>query len=254
MKNLEEANLSHLREKFKNYDIATISASRDSYNRNEKRDMNKSLRDDLMNSPYEVITIQGGYPETVDNSDETKDVKERSFFVVNYSNYDEAKTKAFEDFMFGLCDKYNQDSIFIKTNNIPAGLYDRDRNVVDFGDGPMNNMTKLNSDPKQPYYSRINGSKFSFQKESTEGKSMFRQLVERVLAENGYEDFLQKSIEDLQILDSQIKSLNEYGEVRIADPLQRKQLINYCNSDEGFEKCDFDPNDLRVEDDLIYLA
>ena len=55
MKNLEEANLSHLREKFKNYDIATISASRDSYNRNEKRDMNKSLRDDLMNSPYEVI-------------------------------------------------------------------------------------------------------------------------------------------------------------------------------------------------------
>ena len=237
MKNLEEANLSHLREKFKNYDIATISASRNSYNRNEKRDMNKSLRDDLMNSPYEVITIQGGYPETIDNSDETKDVKERSFFVVNYSNYDEAKTKAFEDFMFNLCD-----------------IYDRDRKVVDFGDGAMNHMTKLNSDPKQPYYSRINGSKFSFQKESTEGKSMFRQLVEQVLAENGYEDFLQKSIEDLQILDSQIKSLNEYGKVRIADPLEREQFMNYCNSDEGFEKCNFDPNDIRIEDDLIYLA
>lgn len=84
--------------------------------------------------------------------------------------------------------------------------------------------------------------------------SNFHQLVERILAENGYEDFLQKSIEELQTLDSQIKSLNEYGEVRIADPLQRKHFINYCNSDEGFEKCDFDPNDLRFEDDLIYLA
>lgn len=156
--------------------------------------------------------------------------------------------------MFNLCDKYNQDSFFIKTNNIPAGLYNRDRKVIDFGDGAMNNMTKLNSDPKQPYYSLINGSKFSFQKESTEGKSMFRQLVEQVLAENGYEDFLQKSIEDLQILDSQIKSLNEYGKVRIVDPLEREQFINYCNSDEGFEKCNFDPNDIRIEDDLIYLA
>ena len=254
MHNLEEANLSHLRKKFKNYDIATISASRDSYNRNEKRDINKSLRDDLMNSPYEVITIQGGYPETVDGTDETKDVKERSFFVVNYSNYDEAKTKAFEDFMFNLCAKYNQDSIFIKTNNIPAGLYDRDRNVVDFGDGPMDNMTKLNSDPEQPYYSRINGSKFSFQKESIEGKSMFRQLVEKVLAENGYEDLLQQTILDLQVLNSQIEQLNKYGEVRIADPQDRVALERYCNSDEGFEKCDFDPNDLRFENDLVYLA
>lgn len=254
MKNLEEANLSHLRKKFKNYDIATISASRDSYNRNEKRDINKSLRDDLMNSPYEVITIQGGYPETVDGTDETKDVKERSFFVVNYSNYDEAKTKAFEDFMFDLCAKYNQDSIFIKTNNIPAGLYDKNRNVVDFGDGPMDNMTKLNSDPEQPYYSRINGSKFSFQKESIEEKSMFRQLVEKVLAENGYEDLLQQTILDLQVLNSQIEQLNKYGEVRIADPQDRAALERYCNSDEGFEKCDFDPNDLRFEDDLVYLA
>ena len=254
MHNLEEANLSHLRKKFKNYDMATISASRNSYNRNEKREINQSLRDDLMNSPYEVITIQGGYPETIDGTDETKDVKERSFFVVNYSNYDEAKTKAFEDFMFNLCDKYNQDSIFIKTNNIPAGLYDKNRNVVDFGDGPMNNMTKLNSNPNQPYYSRINGSKFSFQKESTESKSMFRQLVEKVLAENGYEDLLQQTILDLQVLNSQIEQLNKYGEVRIADPLERRLFIDYCNSDEGFEKCDFDTNDIRVEDDLIYLA
>lgn len=254
MKNLEEANLSHLRKKFKNYDIATISASRDSYNRNEKRDINKSLRDDLMNSPYEVITIQGGYPETIDGTDETKDVKERSFFVVNYSNYDEAKTRAFEDFMFNLCAKYNQDSIFIKTNNIPAGLYDKNRNVVDFGDGPMDNMTRLNSDPEQPYYSRINGSKFSFQKESIEEKSMFRQLVEKVLAENGYEDLLQQTILDLQVLNSQIEQLNKYGEVRIADPQDRVALERYCNSDEGFEKCDFDPNDLRFEDDLVYLA
>ena len=184
MYELEEANLSHLRKKFKDYDIATISASRDIYDRKEKRDKNEELKQELMNSPYEIITIQGGYPEKQSNG-QISDVKERSFFVVNYANYDKEKTKAFEDFMFNLCDKYNQDSIFIKTNNISPGLYDKDRQPIDFGNGPMINMNKLNSDPNQSYYSRINGSKFSFEEGKTmQTESKFKQLVYKVLQEN----------------------------------------------------------------------
>ena len=185
MYELEEANLSHLRKKFKNYDMATISASRDIYDRKEKRNKNEELKQELMNSPYEVITIQGGYPETQPDG-RVSDVKERSFFVVNYSNYDKNKTKAFEDFMFDLCDKYNQDSIFIKTNNIPAGLYDKDRKPINFGYGDMINMNKFNSDPNQQYYSRVNGSKFSFEEgNNMQTESKFEQLVYKVLQENG---------------------------------------------------------------------
>lgn len=65
---------------------------------------------------------------------------------------------------------------------------------------------------------------------------------------------LQKINNDLVQLNNWIDELNKYGEVRIQDLSDRKQLENYCYSDEGFEKCEFDPNDLRFEDDLIYLA
>ena len=176
MINLEEANVSHLKKKFDNYDIAIISASRDSYSNEEKRKKNTELKNDLMNSPYEIITTVGGYVE------DGKDVNERSFFVVNYGNYDENKTKAFEDFMFNLCAKYNQDSIFIKTNNFSAGIYDSNRKPKDFGAGDEINKNNLQVKSDLPFYTRINGTKFTF--EST--KSKFRQLVENILADFGY--------------------------------------------------------------------
>ena len=267
MKNLEEANINKLYNYWKDYDIGIISAYREKndsgqdfeFDPNNKSNtvskydyVNKSNREKasdlgkrLSASPYRFISVIGGYPSVKG----VGDTHERSYFIVNDNK---TSSEEFEDFMFDLCKKYGQDSIFLNTKKYPSGLYTQNREPKDFGNGPEINKNKLVTGADIPFYTRVNGSKFTF--ESTEGKSMFRQLVERVLAENGYEDFLQKSIEDLQLLDSQIKSLNEYGEVRIADPLQRKQLINYCNSDEGFEKCDFDPNDLRVEDDLIYLA
>lgn len=84
--------------------------------------------------------------------------------------------------------------------------------------------------------------------------SNFRKIVKKILTENNEDYWLKKTYDDLQILNDQINQLNKYGEIIINNPLEIKQLINYCNSDEGFEKCDFDPNDLRVEDNLIYLA
>ena len=44
MINLEEANVSHLKKKFDNYDIAIISASRYSYSNEEKRKKNTELK------------------------------------------------------------------------------------------------------------------------------------------------------------------------------------------------------------------
>lgn len=185
MFNLEEANVKHLRQKFKDYDICIISASRDNYTRDQKFQMNKALREDLMHLPYEVITVQGGYSEDTPNG-ERVDVDERSFFVVNYGNYDEAKTKAFEDSMFELCAKYKQDSIFLKTKNYSPGIYDAFRKAKDFGKGPEINKTQTKVGTNLPFYTRVNGTKFTFDKKESSDKSEFRKIVEETLMENGF--------------------------------------------------------------------
>lgn len=267
MKNLQETSLAHLFDMWNKYDLGMISAYRhkvdgldkdpdissDHYWQKSNRIKNSDLGKDIKNAGYWYTQTMGGYPEKNKKGD-LENVKERSFFVVNKDMQNDDARKAFEDFMFDMCKKYGQDSVYMSTKNYPSGLYDKDRRPVNFGDGPMIGLNDFNSNSNQDYYSRVNGSKFSFQQESIEIKSNFRQLVENILHENGYDDWLQKSIDDLKKLDSQIEQLNKYGEVRIENPLEREQFINYCNSDEGFEKCDFDPNDLRIEDNLIYLV
>lgn len=267
MKNLQETSLSRLFDTWNKYDLGMISAYRHKVNGLDKdlsipsnhywqksnRTKSSDLGKDIEKAGYWYTQTMGGYPEENPNGS-LENVKERSYFVVNKNMDDDKARETFENFMFDMCKKYGQDSIYMNTKNYPSGLYDKDRKLVNFGYGDMANMNKFDSDPDQPYYSRINGSKFSFQKESTEKKSVFRQLVGKVLIENGYEDLLQQTILDLQVLNSQIEQLNKYGEVRIADPQDRRDLERYCNSDEGFEKCDFDPNDLRFENDLVYLA
>lgn len=261
METLEEVNLSHIYKKFKNYDVAAISASRASYNRKDKRNKNTELRQDLMNSPYEVITTQGGYPE--EGADGLPiDVKERSFFVVNGNPN---RTKDFEDFMFNLCAKYDQDSIFLKTPNYRSGLYNRNRELINFGDGDMVNLNKLNSDPNQPYYSRINGSKFSFEKESVEG-SEFEAIVKKVLREKldwddaKWNEWAKASVdkwnEDQARYNGYIDQLNKTGQVSIPDKYDRQNFELYCYSDTVMDNdlLDFDPNELRFEGDLVYLA
>lgn len=181
--NLEEANVQHLWNKWNNYDVCMISARRHEFPLKQNRARNTQLGQDLANSPFEYIRTMGGYPEELKGKDDVEhSASERSYFVVNK---DPNKTQDFENFMFDLCKKYNQDSIFLKTSNYPSKLYDKDRNVVDYTEKNAD-LDKMDLKSDSPYYSKIGGTKFSFVPKESCKKSEFRKLVEEVLKENGF--------------------------------------------------------------------
>lgn len=197
MDKLQETSLSRLFDTWNKYDLGMISAYRHKtpegqdrddnniYWQNSNRKKSTDLGNDIRNAGYWYTQIMGGYPET-DKKGNLINVKERSYFVVNKDMINDNARKAFEDFMFDMCKKYGQDSIYMNTKNYPSGLYNADRQPVDFGEGPMVGMNKLNTNSDQEYYSRVNNSKFSFEKgNNMQTESKFEQLVYKILQENG---------------------------------------------------------------------
>lgn len=69
----------------------------------------------------------------------------------------------------------------------------------------------------------------------------FRKLVENILQQEVGNKFIQY-----------INEINETGEVSIKDKNERNAFHDYCY--EHDEELPFDPDELRNEEDLIYLA
>ena len=195
MDKLQETSLSRLFDTWNKYDIGMISAYRhktpegddsagdlNPYWQNSNRKKSTDLSNDIKNAGYWYTSVKGGYPEE-DSKGNVANVQERSYFVVNQDITDDNARKAFEDFMFDMCKKYGQNSVYLSTKNYPSGLYDENRHAVDFGDGPMIRMNKFNSKSDQEYYTKAGGAKFSFQQESCE--SQFKKLVKNIFIENG---------------------------------------------------------------------
>ena len=75
--------------------------------------------------------------------------------------------------------------------------------------------------------------------------SEFRKLVESILKENGIND------EIVKLFQFYANELNEKGQIRILDREERNAFNDYCYN--HYEDLPFDPDDLRLEGDLIYL-
>jgi len=76
--------------------------------------------------------------------------------------------------------------------------------------------------------------------------TQFRKLVEAILKENGIND------EVMKLFQFYAKELDEKGQIQILDKEERNAFCDYCYN--HYEDLPFDPDDLRLEDDLIYLA
>ena len=77
--------------------------------------------------------------------------------------------------------------------------------------------------------------------------SDFRKKVYKVLKENGFVDTANGDL-----IKTDIDELNEQGSLNISDPKERAALFDYCYN--HYEELPFDPDDLRAEDEYIWLS
>ena len=77
--------------------------------------------------------------------------------------------------------------------------------------------------------------------------SDFRKKIYKLLKENGFVD-----TSNSDLIKTYIDQLNEQGSVNISDPKERAALFDYCYN--HYEELPFDPDDLRVEDEYIWLS
>lgn len=77
--------------------------------------------------------------------------------------------------------------------------------------------------------------------------SDFRKKIYKLLKENGFVD-----TSNGDLIKTYIDQLNEQGSVNISDPKERAALFDYCYN--HYEELPFDPDDLRAEDECIWLS
>lgn len=105
---LTEKSLTRIKHFVDKHDIAIITAFRSSNTYKENTTLNKELLSVLLKFKYGVTKIDGSYIEDYASENE-KEVKEHSFFVVNIND-----DPNFYDNLFSLGKRYNQDSVLIK--------------------------------------------------------------------------------------------------------------------------------------------
>jgi len=108
---IEESSLSRLWKKTQEHTCGTITAFRGDKTYEENTRNNKRLLSFLQSKGYSITGIQGTYIENKDSENE-KEVNERSFFVC-----DKKQTGELEDDLFDLGVAFDQDSVLI----IPQG-------------------------------------------------------------------------------------------------------------------------------------
>ena len=77
--------------------------------------------------------------------------------------------------------------------------------------------------------------------------SDFRKKIYKLLKENGFVD-----TSNSDLIKTYIDQLNEQGSVNISDSKERAALFDYCYN--HYEELPFDPDDLRAEDEYIWLS
>ena len=139
-----------------NEEICLISACRGERTHKENENATRSLANALKSLGYSFIQVNGGYTENKGLPTE-QDVLESSFFVINNGN-----KETFDQDMFWLCKKYDQEAILLRSNKYVSGWYDFQGNRV------SEPLTKFSVHDIENGFTKIHGSKFALIPESVE--------------------------------------------------------------------------------------
>lgn len=138
----------------RNYDIATMSAFRNEYDRGENLVRNAKMKNDLVKQGFKVLECPGsGYVEERTDTDEPKEVIEDSFFVVNIKEID---SKSFRNIVHTIGNKYEQESVAVG---------DKSRVRLVNADGSsyvIGGTDKVRSPNIGPFFTTYKGVRFEF--------------------------------------------------------------------------------------------
>jgi hypothetical protein len=124
--NLKETNLKKLLTKHSDagYIIITAFRGENEYTENVKR--NQKLKSDIDKSGYSYIPVWGGFIETDIETGEQKEVKERSFIVLNFKRgtiEPMGDSEGLKELGRKLCKKYEQESYLYKPQGKETKAY-----------------------------------------------------------------------------------------------------------------------------------
>lgn len=164
---INEMNLNRLLNKHTDNGYVMVSACRNDNSDDpvENRRMNnvktKELKQDIYDSGFQYIPVQGGYHEL--NSDEES--VEQSFIIVNYKRGSNEPVEDFSELKaiaIDLCEKYRQDSVLIVEPGKKPTYYKKDGSV----DFELNGHVSVR-DNAQEYFTRLGkGRAFTFLSEA----------------------------------------------------------------------------------------
>jgi hypothetical protein len=124
--NLKETTLKKMLTKHSEAGYIIITAFRGEYEYKENVGRNNKLKSDIDKSGYSYIPVWGGFIETDIETGEQKEVKERSFVVLNFPR---GKTEpmgdgeGLKDLGRRLCKKYEQESYLYKPQGLETKAY-----------------------------------------------------------------------------------------------------------------------------------
>lgn len=170
---INEMNLNRLLGKHTDNGYVMVSACRNDNSEDpvENRKMNnintRKLKQDIYDSGFQYIPVQGGYHEL--NSDEES--VEQSFIIVNYKRGSNVPVEDFNELKaiaIDLCEKYRQDSVLIVEPGKNPTYYKKDGSV----DFELNGHVSVR-DNAQEYFTRLGkGRKFTFLSEAEQPHSI----------------------------------------------------------------------------------
>lgn len=138
----------------RNYDIATMSAFRNEYDRGENLARNAKMKNDLVKQGFKVLECPGsGYVEERTDTGEPKEVIEDSFFVINIKEIDSDK---FRDIVHTIGNKYEQESVAVGDKSRVRLV---DANGASFVIGGTD---KVRSPNIGPFFTTYKGVRFEF--------------------------------------------------------------------------------------------
>ena len=171
--NVNETSLNRLLGKHTENGYVMISACRSDHSDDplENRQMNniktKELKQDIYDSGFQYIPVQGGYHELGSE----KESVEASFIIVNYKRGKNVPEKDFSELKaiaIDLCEKYRQDSVLIVEPGKKPTYYKKD-GTVDF---ELNGHVSVRDNAKE-FFTRLGkGKKFTFLSEAEQPHSI----------------------------------------------------------------------------------
>ena len=155
---ITESSLSRLANHYENHDSGTISAFRGEYEKSENMKRNAKLKSILLGAGFSVTSIKGYFTENY-GTPEARDVKEESFFVVDYNDKGNLKNT-----LIKLGELFGQDSITYSNKHSDYFLIGTSKKENAYP--PYHTEMKLGRPmfgKNGEFYSRVNGRPFVFE-------------------------------------------------------------------------------------------